>query len=319
MKRFIAFSVLLLTFTGSASAIPFTNLYNFGDSFSDTGNLTFISGGALPPPPYASGRVTSNFSNGDAGKVWFDSVASQLGFSSLNSLNGGNNYAFAGARTGGAPPSATVVPNLLAQTQMFLGDVGGVADPNALYSIWGGGNDIRDNDIGNSVSNISTIITQLHLSGAMNFFLPNQPNIGLTPESLAGLAPGGSAADITAASLQFNMDLLVELQMLEANLGINIIKFDLFSLFNDVTSDPAAFGFTNITDPCFNQLVPSLCADPDSYLFFDGIHPTAAAHAIIGDRAVATIMNAMNVPAPATLGLLLSGLALISLRRKKAA
>ncbi len=317
MKQFIALSVLLLTFTSSVLATPFTNLYNFGDSFSDTGNLSAITGGALPPPPYAAGRVTSNFSNGDAGKVWFDVAASQLGFSSLNSLQGGNNYAFAGARTGGAPPSPTVVPNLLVQTQMFLGNVGGVADPNALYSIWGGGNDIRDNDIGNSVANISTIITQLHAAGAMNFFLPNQPNIGLTPESLAGLAPGGSAAVITAASLQFNMDLLAELQMLEANLGINIIKFDIFSLFNDVAVDPAAFGFSNITAPCLNPLVGTLCADPDSYLFFDGIHPTAAAHAIIGDMAVATIMDAMRVPAPATIALLLSGLIVINLRRRK--
>lgn len=313
MMRFIGVSVLLLVFTGSASATPFTNLFNFGDSFSDTGNVSLATGG-FPPPPYAPGRLTSNFSDGTDGTVWYDVAASQLGFSSANSLIGGNNYAWAGARTG--PLGGGFPFSLLDQTQAFLADVGGVADSGALYSVWGGGNDIRDNDIGNSVANISSVITQLHSAGAMNFFLPNQPNIGLTPESAAGLAPGGTAAEITAASLVFNSQLQSELQMLEANLGVNIIKFDLFSLFDDVVLNPADYGFSNVTDSCFNGA--TLCADPDSYLFFDGIHPTAAAHTVIGNLAVAAIMEATMVPVPATLALLLSGLAILGFRRKKA-
>lgn len=321
MKRFIAVSVLLLTFTGSALATPFTNLYNFGDSFSDTGNLQAVFG--APFAPYSQGRFTGEFTNGDDGKVWLDIVANQLGFSSQNSLSGGNNFAFGGARTGGVPSPATP-PSLLLQTQMFLGSVGGAADSDALYSVWGGGNDIRDNDIGNSVANISSVITQLHNAGAMNFFLPNQPNIGLTPESLAGLAPGGTAADITAASIAFNAQLQSELQLLETNLGVNIIKFDLFSLFNDVVLNPANFGFSNVTDACYDGALGiggpgSLCADPDSYLFFDGIHATAAAHTLLGNRALASIMDAMMVPVPATLALLLSGLAILGLRRRKVA
>lgn len=312
MMRFIGVSVLLLVFTGSASAIPFTNLFNFGDSFSDTGNVSFATGG-FPPPPYAPGRFTSNFTDDTDGTVWYDVAASQLGFSSANSLSGGNNYAFAGARTG--PLGAGFPPSLLDQTLTFLTNVGGVADSGALYSVWGGGNDIRDNDIGNSVANISSVISSLHLAGAMNFFIPNQPDIGLTPESVAGDAPGGAAADITAASLLFNLQLEAELQSLEANLGVNIIKFDLSSIFDDVISNPADFGFSNVTDSCFNGL--TLCADPDSYLFFDGIHPTAAAHTIIGNFAVAAIMDAMDVSAPATLAMFLLGLAVIGFRRNK--
>lgn len=314
MMRFIGVSVLLLVFTGSASATPFTNLFNFGDSFSDTGNVSLVTGG-FPPPPYAPGRFTSNFTDGSNGTLWIDVAASQLGFSSANSLSGGNNYAFGGARTG--PIGSDFPFSLLDQTQMFLMNVGGIADSGALYSVWGGGNDIRDNDIGDSVANISSVITSLHSAGAMNFFVPNQVDVGLTPESMAGLAPGGSAAEITAASLAFNAQLQSELQLLEANLGVNIIKFDLFSLFQDVVLNPADFGFNNITDSCFTGF--SLCADPDSYLFFDGIHPTAAAHSIIGNRAVAAIMDATMVPAPATLALFLAGLALLGGRRNKKA
>lgn len=311
MTRFIPFSILMLIFTGSVSASPISNFINFGDSLSDTGNISLATGG-FPPPPYATGRFTSNFTDGSDGVVWFDVVASRLGFPSTNSLAGGSNYAWGGARTGGSgfPPS------LLGQTSAYLSDVGGLADPNALYSVFGGGNDVRDNDIGSSVSNISSIITQLHSAGAMNFFVPNVLNIGLTPESLAGLAPGGTASDITAASLIFNDQLRNEVQALRASLGVNIIEFDLFSIFNDIILDPASFDLSNITDACFDGIA-TLCADPDSYLFFDSIHPTAAGHTLLGNLAYDSIIDAMSVSTPGSLALFLSGLAVFGLRRKK--
>ncbi|WP_371196376.1 SGNH/GDSL hydrolase family protein [Glaciecola sp. SC05] len=313
MTKYISASLLLFMFSGSLSAAPISSFISFGDSLSDTGNVSLATGG-FPPPPYASGRFTSNFTDGSAGVVWYDLVANQLGFPSTNSLAGGNNYAWGGARiaAGGS------VPSLVQQSFLYLSDVGGVADENALYSIFGGGNDIRDNNIGGSVAGISAIITNLHAAGAKNFFVPNALNIGLTPESQAGLAPGGPAPVITAASIAFNAQLQNEMQVLRTNLGINIIELDLFSLFEDVNVDPASFGFSNIIDPCFNQAVGTLCADPDSYLFFDGIHPTAAGHTLLANFAIDAIMDAMDVSAPATLVIFLSGLAVVGFRRKKA-
>lgn len=320
--RFIQTSILLLTFIGSTSATPITNLFNFGDSYSDTGNVQQVFG--FPIQPYSEGRFTGEFTNGDDGKIWYDIVANKLGFSSQNSISGGNNYAFGGALTGGAPGPGTL-PSLLLQTQLFLSDVGGVADSGALYSVWGGGNDVRINDIGSSVANISSVITQLNSAGAMNFFLPNLPNAGLSPESLKGLAPGGSAAEITAASFSFNAQLLNELQLLETNLGVNIIKFDTFSLFNDITLNPTNFGFSNVTDACYDGALGiggpgTLCADPDSYLFFDNVHTTAAAHTLLGNLAYASIIDSMSVPVPtpASFPLLIMGLVILGFRRIRA-
>lgn len=256
----------------------FSELIAFGDSLSDTGNISFILGG-LPLPPYAPGRISN-------GPVWLDVLADSLGLSSLYSLAGGGNYAYAGARTG--PINAGLPPSLLDQVQMYLVDNSGVADPDALYVIWGGGNDVRENDAANSASEIAAMISDLEAAGATNFLVLNLPDIGMTPESLDGMAPGGPAGVITAATEQHNAMLAAELSTLSATLPVTIFELDIFTLFNQLLSDPADFGFSNVTDVCWTGDFlgnGTVCADPDSYVFWDDIHPTAAAHAILGASA----------------------------------
>ncbi len=308
-----ALIVVGLSMSAAANATSYNSLVVFGDSLSDSGNIFDLFGGAFGPnPPYADSRFTSNYTNGDAGLVWVEHLAGLMGLPLDNSVAGGTNYAFGGARAVEDP--GDLVPSLPDQLGLYFGDTGGAADSSALYVVFGGGNDVRDNDAANSAASIGQVIADLAAQGATDFLVPTLPDIGLTPEALSGGAPGGSSAVISAASAQHNANLMAEVANLELSLGVNIITFDLFSVFADVISDPASYGITNVDEAC----ILTDCLDPDSYLFFDGIHPTAIVHQIMGELAYAEVLGS-PIPVPAALPLFLSALGMLGLRRRRAA
>jgi phospholipase/lecithinase/hemolysin len=60
-----------------------------------------------------------------------------------------------------------------------------------------------------------------------------------------------------------------------------------FQLIAVVTSNPAAFGLTNVTDACVTPDVPPFkCQKPQEFLFWDGIHPTKEGHSILAAEAL---------------------------------
>ena len=118
----------------------FTAIYVFGDSYCDVGNLFAATGGAVPAdPPYYNGR----FSNGP---VWVEHVANAWGLPHETLPLGGTDYAWGGAFVTADHPlgGGAVIPSVPHQVQLYLSQHGGKADPNALYVLEGGGNDIID-------------------------------------------------------------------------------------------------------------------------------------------------------------------------------
>ncbi len=301
-------AVLLTLFAGRAQAISFTQLVAFGDSLSDTGNVSANTGGLLPLPPYTPGRFTN-------GPVWIETFASNLGLSAVASNTGGTNYAHGGAVTGAPLSSSFPSLSLTDQMSQYLTDTGGFADPNALYVIWGGGNDVRDGDVTGSAANIAAMVTNLAGAGASNFLVANLPDVGLTPEA-QGFGPV-AAAGATFLSTTHNANLAAEMATLRGSLGVSIFELDVFGFLNDVIANNS-FGITNTTDACYDGVTGTggagtVCSDPDSHLFWDGIHPTAAAHAALGNFA-STV-----VPVPAAVWLFGSALGLLGWVRRKAA
>ena len=121
--------VFIFGFTGNAWGQNFSNVVVFGDGLSDSGNVASILG--LPP----SSSLTTN-----PDPMWSEIVAQTFGASAKNSNDGGSNYAWAGAFVSEIP---STIPMVKAQIDTYLASrPDGRADPNALYSVFGGGTDI---------------------------------------------------------------------------------------------------------------------------------------------------------------------------------
>jgi outer membrane lipase/esterase len=257
--------------TAHASASTYDNLYVFGDSYCDVGNIYAATGGAVPGFPYYNGR----FSNGP---IWLDHVAGFLNVPLTPSLMGGTDYAFGGAWvTASQPITGGVIPSVPQQVELYLAQHSGRADPNALYVIEGGGNDILGTTSGSPdalalqiAAGIAESELLLRRAGARHFVIPNLFNVGLLP------AAAGNAAFAAAASAETNKYVKEALAGEELMQDVHILRMDVFSLMSAVGTDPTHFGFADIADPCLTTV---LCADPDHTLFWDTHHPTEFGHA----------------------------------------
>lgn len=330
--------VTLLTAVTASTASAYSGLYIFGDSLSDSGNnaLAIGSNGGqvvssnvyIPSQPYASDQYTN-------GNVWAYSFASAIGLSSfaLPSLAGGGNFAFGGARTStdGAAPYY-FPPSLITQKNMYLTATSGNADSTALYVVAGGGNDARDaitnavgafmgGGLGAMNAAISTaanqyaigtksIVDSLQAAGAQDIVVWNVPNLGLAPAVTSDpMAPTSSfIGSLVASAMNSSMA-----QVMLGETGVTL--FDAYGLLTNAVTNPAAYGLTNVTSAC--GVAPATCS---TALFWDGIHPTAAGHAMLADAMIQTL-NITPVPEPETYAMLVAGLALVGgiARRRKVA
>jgi phospholipase/lecithinase/hemolysin len=262
------------------AATSYDAIYVFGDSYCDVGNIYIATGGTTPAPPYYHGQ----FSNGP---IWIEHVAGYMGLPMEPSLAGGTDFAFGGALV--TKPVVTAegtIPDVPQQVGLYLSQHANKADPNALYVIEGGGNDILGATGGSPeqlgfeiASGIAESELLLRNAGARHFLIPNLFDVGLLPAGQANATFASAASKATNHWLNVLLGLENQLE------GVHILRLDVFSLLSAVHTDGFHFGFVDVTDPCLNPVTNAVCSDPDHTLFWDVEHPTEFGHAFFAVTA----------------------------------
>jgi len=273
----------------AASAQSYGRLVVFGDSLSDNGNLYLASGRTQPPsPPYFQGR----FSNGPV-------FTELLGFTAANfngSVTGSINYAYGGSRT----DNVVAFPPGMRQQLTTYAAAGGTFGSRDLVSVLGGANNIfqslgafavlppasQANPTGfiaptltAAIADMNFLVDTIASRGAGTILVTNLPRLGTTPQFRT--TPLAALADFAGSTFNSGLQTAL-LTTAAARPGTNIILFDIAKVSDVLAADPGRFGLTNVTNPCLTGV--TVCSNPDSFLFFDGVHPTAAGHRLSAAR-----------------------------------
>ncbi len=311
---YVAIWIVILVLGTSSSAWAkkneFQKIFFFGDSISDSGNVHALTGLTSIPPfevipsaPYESKGGQFTFTSG---KTWTQEFAHKMhakksGEAALQSPGKNGNYAFGGARARPDDPfNPSLVPSGTEQIDLYLADHIEV-DEKALYVIQFGGNDVRDalglllfdpelfpmaeSIIESAVLATLGMIDSLYQMGARNFLVVNVPDIGLSP----AIKMFGDTAIATASFLvaSYNFGLDSGLQGLKLLPDISIKNLDLHLILTAVIDSPEDFKITNTEETCLIFFVEkdAECHKTKKFLFWDGIHPTATIHKLVGKDA----------------------------------
>jgi phospholipase/lecithinase/hemolysin len=281
----------------ASSALAFSQIVAFGDSLTDNGNLQAATNGMFPAAPYFDGRFTD-------GLVAVEVMANKLGLPL-------NNRAIAGALTGTGNQFASDNPRvvdmgMMNQVNKYVGELraqGKSADKDALYMVWGGGNDflavVRSGDtskvgqvIAAGVTNLVTQIDMLYEAGARNIMVPLMPDLASSFYGTSGAVP---SALLTNLSQSFNQALQGRLKAVATEKpGLQLIVFDAPQHLAAARQELAAAG-ADVVNRCWdgdytgaNNKNP-VCKDPSKVFLFDKVHPNAVVHEKLGQAMAAAV------------------------------
>ena len=291
MRRFrpsLVAGALAAAFAAGSASAQFSGTYTFGDSLSDAGQYgaRFTTNPGLTAPMY---------------------VGQSYGLTSTPSFTGGNNFAQGGARVNSPSPLVpSNAPDFSVSQQVAQLIAKGPLDPNALYQIQGGANDVfvlvqqasggaitsaqLQAGVTQAALDLAAQVGRLRAAGAQYIVLQNLPDIGKTPLASAQ----GAQATFTAISNLFNSTLNAAV----GAGGLQVLQFNTSQLLNEIIAQPSLYGFINTTVPVCTtasavQCTPSTLRDPTgnlTWVFADSVHPTTGAQLLLS-KAIVSMIN----------------------------
>lgn len=311
----------------------FSGVYVFGDSLVDPGNallaaqliddIPFVSLPEQAPSAkrgYFEGRFTDGYNFADlvSNKLLLKPTEPTFPYGFEVPVIGapvpfaerpqGNNLSFAygGARV---RQDSELVPDLDAQLDTYRNYP--AADPDALYIFTIGGNDVRglvprkgDPAVGERAASrlsatstkIAEEVGQLFAFGARHVLVTGIPDIGLLPRYIG--SKDEDERRTLASHYSETLDGLVTTALGELTLpaGAELFSFSLLEFSDKILANPLAYHFTNLTEA--RTLVQRGALEPvgSGFLFFDDIHPSAQAHALLA----AEIIDSFELPSAAS-------------------
>jgi phospholipase/lecithinase/hemolysin len=252
---------LALIVATTASAAPWTGLFVFGDSYSDSG-AGYVDGNGPTAVVYLARGLGIPFTQANdperAGK--------------------GLNFAVSGAQTGAGEgrkvKDALLGRGMKNQVEDFVGRVksGEVKfDPaRTLFFIAGGLND-RRLPTETTIANLEDEMRALHAAGARHFF------VALLPTKIPQFAPVGVRLNPALAQIpeKFSLE------------GATIQLSHWGEFFDAVMTEPAKYGITNTKDACAGRAIfdqdTTEKGNPETYFFYHEGHPSTAVHRVVGE------------------------------------
>ena len=275
---------------------PISQVYAFGDSYSDNGLSLEISTDAVN-----AGVTNSVVLPADPELELYDSQGRWTnGLTSVEVLSQNldvdlTNYAVGGATSGDGNFFSWLDSfedtGVSGQVEQFAVDLGGQpADPDAIYFIYVSANDFFEDSAfdlpttelevaAQTVANIKQQIDELSVLGAEKFFVVNSSDLSILPS----IVEAGVVENADSFTNEFNELLPQELSALESELDIEIVMYDHEEISDRIRANPLDYGLNNLNDPYQPLLSTNTDLNPDKYYFWDDNHPTRRVHEIIGE------------------------------------
>ena len=294
MSRFFAFwgMILLPLLLAPAARAAFSSIYIFGDGTSATAYA--------PINPSSASYYGYRYSNG---RSWVEVLAQRqgLGASSLTSTNWNystNNRSYYGhyssllvsnVNSFISPPNATNCLFIVwVANADFVADIENNGPPsNTNLLTW-------TNALNQHLTNHFRAITNLYAKGMRTLVAPNAVDLTKVPQyNGSTVSAPGYRSFVRQRIIDFNTAYSNRLNQIQAiSPGLNIVQVDMFSLLDDVNSNAAKYGLTNVLD--FDGTVsyatarfvnPPPNGSGSNYVWWGQIAPSARLHEVFADTA----------------------------------
>jgi cholinesterase len=260
----LAGCILASVHTALAQARPYTMLFVFGDSYSDSG-AGYIDSDGPTAVVYLAQRLKIPFTY----------------FGDPKSEGKGLNFSVSGARTGEGegkryPHGEFLSRGMRNQVDDFIALVknGKVKfDPAQTMFYFAGGLNDRGTIEGYTVTNIEGEIESLYAIGARRF------EVALLPEKIPAFATAGT---------QFNPLLkTIPADIKTKHADVTIANSNWGPDFDEVMEHPAKYGIHDVTNACAGRVLKNQdstpCGTPEDHYFYHEGHPSTAVHKAVGE------------------------------------